>query len=230
MHTKSLPRLAAVLSAVTAVVVTATVAAGAVASTTPAVDAARAASAPVTYTFAGDSVTQASNKWSWVKYVDTRRAKSVGGVAAGGLTSATVAAQVTHRDADVLVVMVGVGDVRNGVSPATVRKNIGTIVRKVGARHVLLAAVPPCDRTADGPQRIDRRAAGFVLDRSLQEFASSRGWGWVDPFSSVRHIDNTWSAGTSSPDGVHPTATTAKRYLGPRMTVAVTQSVTGAKP
>jgi lysophospholipase L1-like esterase len=192
--------------------------------------AAARAGAPVTYTFAGDSATQATNTWSWTKYVSTTRATSVGGVGRGGDTSATVAKRVTRQDADVLVVMVGIGDVRTGVGPSTVRKNISTIVGKVRARHVVVAAIPPCDVTDQAGNHVDRRAQGFVLNRSLQAYASSRGWGWVDPFSSVRRIDNGWVAGTGKGDGVHPSVATAKRYLGPRMTVAITQAVVGAKP
>ena len=189
-----------------------------------------ATSAKVTYTFAGDSVTQANNTWSWTKYVRATRATSVGGVASAGATSATIAASAVRRDADVLVVMIGVDDVRFGVSPTTVRRNVSTIVGKVHARHVVIAAIPPCNLTDYGPDHVDRATAGYALNRSLQEYASSRGWGWVDPFSSVRRVDGTWTPGASFKDGVHPAVATAKTFLGPRMTVAITQAVAGAKP
>ena len=189
-----------------------------------------ATSAKVTYTFAGDSVTQANNTWSWTKYVRATRATSVGGVASAGATSATIAASAVRRDADVLVVMIGVDDVRFGVSPTTVRRNVSTIVGKVHALHVVIAAIPPCNLTDYGPDHVDRATAGYALNRSLQEYASSRGWGWVDPFSSVRRVDGTWTPGASFKDGVHPAVATAKTFLGPRMTVAITQAVAGAKP
>ncbi|PZE89001.1 hypothetical protein DEI95_14525 [Curtobacterium sp. MCBD17_008] len=34
----------------------------------------------------------------------------------------------------------------------------------------------------------------------------------------------------TAPDDVHPSVATAKRYLGPRMTVAITQAVVGVEP
>ena len=257
MASKSVIRTSALLGAVTTVVVGAAVATWALApaapapassaiapptsaatptapgvtAATPAVTHGTAAtSAKVTYTFAGDSVTQANNTWSWTKYVRATRATSVGGVATAGATSATIAAAATRRDADVLVVMIGVDDVRFGISPTTVRRNVSTIVGKVHARHVVIAATPPSNLTDYGPDHVDRATAGFALNRSLQEYSSSRGWGWVDPFSSVRRIDGTWTPGASFKDGVHPAVATAKASLGPRMAVAITQAVSGVKP
>ncbi|WP_181420552.1 hypothetical protein [Curtobacterium sp. MCPF17_046] len=46
----------------------------------------------------------------------------------------------------------------------------------------------------------------------------------------MRRIDNGWVAGTGKGDGVHPSVATAKRYLGPRRPLAITQAVVGVEP
>lgn len=178
-----------------------------------------------TFTYAGDSTTAQGS--SWLGNVTASDLTNVGGVAVSGATSGAIAAQVAPVDADVLVVMLGINDLRLGKTRAEVKANIASIVKTVGARRVLLCAIAPCDETDYGSDHLDRRTLGYALNRDLSQMAADNGWLFAEPWSSVRLLSNGYANGTTA-DGVHPTAATSTNNIGPRMTVYIRQALNGA--
>lgn len=180
---------------------------------------------PITLTFAGDSVTHRPH--SWMRQLDDPTIRNVGGDAIDGAPTQEILDHARPVDADVLVVMAGVNDVRDGDAPAGIESRIVQIAQRVGARHVVLSAIPPSNRTDYGPHHIDRRVAGAELDRDLEQLAAEQGWEFVDPFSGSRAIDNAWAAGTTV-DGVHPTDAVSS-VVRDRIQAAVHVAVAGSR-
>jgi lysophospholipase L1-like esterase len=178
-----------------------------------------------TFTYAGDSTTAQGS--SWLGQITAADLTNVGGVAVSGATSAAILAQVAPVTADVLVVMLGVNDVRLGKTRAEVKSNIADIVDIVGATRVLLCAIAPSDETDYGTSHLDRRTLGFALNRDLSQFAADNGWMFADPWSSIRLLSNGYASGATS-DGVHPTPAASMTNTGPRMTVYIRQAHKGA--
>lgn len=166
------------------------------------------ADGPLTYTYAGDSITNPNNSWSYTRFLGDETLTSASGTGISGATSTEVAAAVQPTDADVLVVMVGTNDMRYDTNPKVVRDNVKRIVSTVGARHVVVAAVAPSNQTDYGSGHINRAVDGVVLNRMLSSSATAMGWLFVDPWDGVRKMDGTWSTGGSQPDGVHPSIAT----------------------
>ena len=160
----------------------------------------------VTFAYAGDSITARPDSWLHVLESDVRL-HAVGGYAHSGYR----ADQVLHEigpvpGADVLVVELGTNDVNQAVPTATTIANIDALVRKVGAKRVLVVAGPPSDWTSSR-WGADRRTGQIVLSRALEHDATEHGWSSVDPFVDFRATDGAWVRG-SSPDGIHGTAAT----------------------
>jgi len=160
----------------------------------------------VTFAYAGDSITARPDSWLHVLEPDTHL-HAVGGYAHSGYR----ADQVLHEigpvpDADVLVVELGTNDVNQAVPTATTIANVDAVVRRVGARHVLVVAGPPSDWTTSR-WGADRRSGQLVLSRALERDATDHGWSYIDPFTHFRTTDGAWVRG-SSPDGIHGTAAT----------------------
>lgn len=163
---------------------------------------------PITYTYAGDSITNPDNSWSYTRYLGDATLTSAGGTGISGATSTEVAAAVKPTDADVLVVMVGTNDVRFDTNPKVVRDNVKAIVAKVGADHVVVAGVAPSNLTDYGSAHINRAVDNVVLNRTLASSATAMGWLYVDPWDGVRKMDGTWTNGGAQSDGVHPSLAT----------------------
>lgn len=161
-----------------------------------------------TVTYAGDSITNPENSFSWTRFLTGTALRLVNGVGISGATSAAVRNAVAPVDADVLVVMVGTNDIRLGVGRSTIRDNIAAIVEVVGADHVVIGQVAPSNLTDYGADHIDRAAGGFAHNRDLARFAADRGWLLVDPWFPVRRLDGTYASGAADSDGVHPTVAT----------------------
>ncbi|MGN8049200.1 SGNH/GDSL hydrolase family protein [Curtobacterium sp. 22159] len=160
----------------------------------------------ITFAYAGDSITARPDSWLHDLVPDTRF-HAVGGYAHSGYRSD----QVLHEigpvdDADVLVVELGTNDVNQAVPTATTITNVDAVVRKVGARHVLVVAGPPSDWTSSR-WGADRRTGQRVLSRALARDAAEHGWSYVDPFVDFRQTDGAWVPGASS-DGIHGDAAT----------------------
>lgn len=179
----------------------------------------------ITYTFEGDSTTARDS--SWRPHIVASDLVQLEGVAISGATSAGVLAQTKPVDADVVVIMLGINDIRLGKSRASIKANIKEIVSIVGARHVLLCAIAPNDITDYGSDHIDRQNLGFALNRDLAQLAADNGWLFADPWSAVRLKSNGWVSGADE-DGVHPTEQTSIDYIAPRMTTYIRQAARGA--
>ncbi|QXJ40730.1 hypothetical protein [Curtobacterium phage Parvaparticeps] len=193
-----------ILKAVLAMTASATlIATGLLITSTPA-----QAEGPLTYTYAGDSITNPSNSWSYTRFLGDPTLTSAGGVGISGATSTAVAAAVQPNNADVLVVMVGTNDVRFGTNPKVVRDNVKKIVATVNPKHVVVAAVAPSNLTNYGSAHINRAKQGVILNRTLSSSATNMGWLFVDPWDGVRQMDGTWANGRAQSDGVHPAVST----------------------
>ena len=160
----------------------------------------------VTFAYAGDSITARPDSWLHVLASDVRL-HAVGGYAHSGYR----ADQVLHEigpapDADVLVVELGTNDVNQAIPTVTTIANVDAVVRKVGAKRVLVVAGPPSDWTSSR-WGADRRTGQVVLSRALELDAVEHSWSSVDPFADFRAKDGAWVRG-SSPDGIHGTAAT----------------------
>ncbi|OIH94910.1 MULTISPECIES: SGNH/GDSL hydrolase family protein [unclassified Curtobacterium] len=154
--------------------------------------------ATLTFAVSGDSIT--SRPDSWRDQLGDRRLRLVGGFAEDGATSERAFGQVRRSMADVLVVMLGMEDVRESVPAETVKTNIEKIVRFSECRTALLCLVPPSNHS-DGP--VNRRANGVVANRHLFDLGAKQGWIVADPFAFARASNNSWGGG-SSDDGTHP--------------------------
>jgi lysophospholipase L1-like esterase len=152
---------------------------------------------------AGDSTT--SQPESWRADLSARfRYRFVGGYVHYGYTSKQILARIVDAGADVLVVMVGVNDLRTGVPIATVLSNIRSIVARTHARHVIISAIVPSDIVDYGSHHLNRKLTGAELNAQLPAFAASHSWTFVDPDAAFRLADNGYAPGTTV-EGVHPT-------------------------
>ncbi|ROP63990.1 SGNH/GDSL hydrolase family protein [Curtobacterium sp. PhB115] len=152
----------------------------------------------LTFAVSGDSVT--ARPESWRDQIGDRRLRLVGGFAEDDATSERAFGQVRRSLADVLVVMLGMNDVRQGVPFEEMTANIEKIVRFAECQTALLCLVPPSNHS-DGA--VNQRANGVVANRHLFDLGARRGWVVADPFAFARASNNSWGGG-SSDDGTHP--------------------------
>ncbi|MBT1675188.1 SGNH/GDSL hydrolase family protein [Curtobacterium aurantiacum] len=199
------------------------------AAVTPAAPAtaAAAAAAPskLTWTYAGDSLTEMPK--SWMRQLKDTTMTNVGGTAIGNATTTRILDDAEAHDADVLVVMAGTNDLRYQRSSASILQNIDKIATKVGADHVVISAIAPSNATNSGKSHVDRRKLGEVLNRDLQNHALTRGWMFVDPWAADRRLDGGWPSSRTY-DGVHPTVAMSKK-VSVRMQQAIHIAAEGAK-
>jgi lysophospholipase L1-like esterase len=132
---------------------------------------------------------------TWMTYARGDGVEWVGGWARGGSTIQEQAAAVTPvADVDVLVLMSGTNDVRKGIGFAESAASYDAVVATIAPEHVVVAAIPPYDRSP---------AAAAVYQRALERHVLARGWTWTDPWGFAR--DGLVFAAGTSPDGIHPT-------------------------
>ncbi|WP_209561220.1 SGNH/GDSL hydrolase family protein [Frigoribacterium sp. PvP032] len=132
---------------------------------------------------------------TWMTYARGDGVEWVGGYAKGGSTIQEQAAVVTPvADVDVLVLMSGTNDVRKGIGFAESAASYDAVVATIAPRHVVVAAIPPYDRSP---------AAAAVYQRALERHVLEKGWTWTDPWGFAR--DGLVFAAGTSPDGIHPT-------------------------
>ncbi|WIE79604.1 SGNH/GDSL hydrolase family protein [Curtobacterium sp. MCSS17_016] len=179
----------------------------------------------LTFTYAGDSLTAMDA--SWMRQLKDPTIANVGGTSIGGATSTRILERSSAHDADVLVVMAGTNDLRYGYSTKSILNNIDKITKKVGARHVVIAAIAPSNITNYSKKHIDRRKQGEILNRDLQNHALTRGWMFVDPWAADRRLDGGWPSSRTY-DGVHPTVAMSKK-VSVRMQQAIHIAAEGAK-
>lgn len=179
----------------------------------------------ISVTYAGDSLTAMDG--SWMRQLNDKTLTNIGGTAIGGATVPRILTNVSARDADVLVVMAGTNDIRYARSSTTITQNIGKVVHKVGARHVVIAAIAPSNVTKYGKKHIDRRKQGEILNRDLQNYALTNGYLFVDPWAADRQLNGGWPSNRTI-DGTHPTVAMSKK-VAVRMQQAIHIAVEGAK-
>ena len=132
---------------------------------------------------------------TWMTYAQGDGVEYVGGWARGGSTVEQQAAAVQPvADVDVLVLMSGTNDVRTGVSFSAARASYESIIDTVGAREVVVAAIPPYDRDPSAAAR---------YERDLERWVATTDHVFVDPWRAVRSGE-AWVPGASV-DGIHPT-------------------------
>lgn len=158
---------------------------------------------PVTFAAVGDSMTAwDSNQTafdangSWVRQVPTAGLAFAGGFARGSATTQYLLSIGGPVLADVAVILAGVNDIYFGIQPSLTLANIESLAAMVGTTRIVLCALAPYDANP---------AAAMSLSAAYQLLAISRGWGYVDPYATLRTIAGTWVAGASA-DGVHPSA------------------------
>lgn len=178
--------------------------------------AATTSAAPITFAYAGDSITARADSWLTVMRTDSRFA-SVGGYAQSGYRSDQVLAQIKAvPTADVLVIELGTNDVNQQIPADTIIANLQAIIGKVDAHRTLITALPPSDITGGGGWGTNRNQAAILFNRQLAIWAGYHGYVYFDPYIVDREADGTWTAGTDV-DGVHPTATaneTIEKWFG----------------
>jgi hypothetical protein len=156
-------------------------------------------SVPVTFAAFGASVT-ANPTFSWAPHAsDGVDVLHVGGFSHGGYRSYQVAENAEFVDSDVTVLVIGTNDVSNErwrVPLSTTLSALREIITKSGAKRALIVAQPPRD---DGFHLEARQ-----LDTDIRNYATSMGWMWVDPWTTLRTSDNKYVPGWTI-DGIHPT-------------------------
>lgn len=174
------------------------------------------AATPITFAYAGDSITARSDSWWYVMQNDPRF-QSVGGFGKSGYRTDQVLENIKPvPGADVLVLELGTNDVNQKVPSATILSNMQKIIDKVGATRVLIVALPPSNVTGGGCCDTDRNKAAILFNRELAVWAGYRAYVFFDPFVVYREADGTWTPGSDA-DGVHPTAdanVTIERWFG----------------
>lgn len=174
--------------------------------------------ATVRFAAVGDAITLAdstdfaagqSGALSWVTYAAGPNLLFAGGWAAAGATTAKIAANVKPLDVDVLAIVAGTNDITQGVPFAQTAANLDKIVGMVGARRVVLSAIPPRDT--------DPRSA-TEFNASLRTLAAQRQWTFVDAPAGVRGGE-VYAAGMTL-DGVRPTKDAAQ-IIGKAVAAAI---------
>lgn len=162
------------------------------------------APAPLSYTAAGDSITAwidrngVTNTATWVAYADGDGLLfDRSGWAAGGAQLAEISANTTPVTADVLIVMAGTNDLgdRWGTPMGERLESVVEIVVKSQAPRVILSAVAPRDLAP---------AWSNEWNEQLANLAAFYGWGYIDPWASLRGADGAYLPGLTI-DGIHPT-------------------------
>lgn len=195
---------------------------------------ASAATTELSYTYAGDSITNPDNSWSWTKYLGDSNLTSDGGVAISGKTSSQILADpdlVAKPYSNVLVIALGTNDVRFNTSTTTLKQNVRAIADKVGAHHTVVVALPPSNLTSyeTNSGTINRAQQNYVQNRSLEEYSVRQGWNFVNPWVFRAQQDGTWASGASQNDGVHPAVSTVENYAGPAIANAIRIAVNGSQ-
>jgi lysophospholipase L1-like esterase len=193
------------LAAAITVVGSVAVVSGAAAPSVPVAAATVAAAAPVRFAVVGDSLSSGTHgpvvskpseltDMEWETSANGDGLEYVGGWARPGATPDQMAAAVQPiANVDVLVILAGTNAVRTHRTLASEKTNYESIVRTMGAEHVLVVGLPPYTKQPE---------AALTYDHELRRFVEERGWDWADPWGFARS-GTTWRAGVST-DGTHP--------------------------
>lgn len=167
--------------------------------------AATADDGSLTFAAVGDSITAWDPPYdsdplnSWVTAAVGDDLLIGGGWARSGARLELMLASVKPTDADVLVVMAGTNDVRHTTPVEDRLVRLAAVIETIGIDEVVIAAVPPLDSDPVGAR---------VWNDALSAYATAHGITHIDPWRTLRALDNTWVAGASV-DGIHPTHSAA---------------------
>lgn len=170
------------------------------------------APAPVRVAIVGDSETSWSPPYagkpaqSWVNTMKSAATPVVGGWAVPGATIADMESGLKYVEADVFVMMVGTNDL-----PIPYRGKVGTPVDqrlaamdrmavKMNATETVVLAVPPFGYGI---------GQGELWNAQLRDYATSRGFTYLDPWTHAKDSKGMWKAGAHYGDAVHPSPTAA---------------------
>ena len=144
----------------------------------------------------GDIDTGIATDNAWIAQVGTADVDYVGGWAEDGATSARMAQNVKPVDnADVVVIMAGTNDLAAGVTLDQLNDDVTSIVDTVGAKNVVIAAIPPISAKPDYPTE---------ANASLKALAASKGWFFHDSWVDLRTATDGWVKQYMR-DGIHTT-------------------------
>ena len=135
---------------------------------------------------------------AWAAQLDPESFAIAGAWAVDGSTSAAMAdgaTSISAEGADQLIVMAGTNDIGAGIPAAETTRNLDRIAAEVGASRVAVTAIAPLDPRPDD---------AIALNRALADFAASRGWQFIDPWTDLRTPAGMWVSDYRT-DGVHTT-------------------------
>jgi hypothetical protein len=172
--------------------------------------------AKISFAAVGDVLTdwqapEGSSPTSWVAYAGTAPVRFAGGYAQAGLDAAVLAGRVQPVNADVLVILTGVTDLRFGSANDSIELGLQRIASRVGAEHVLLSSIPPVRGQIE---------ATVQFNDWLARVAYRHGWSFVDAGGAVRTPDCKYRPGLSI-HGLRPNAEGA-RLIGEAIRSALT--------
>ena len=174
--------------------------------------------APTTFAVVGDSISARASRagldmtgGSWTTYASQSGAQFVdGGWAQSGAKLAEMQSSVTAVTADVLVILAGTNDLPGDLPIADRLVLVNEIAQKAGVERVILAAVPPLDANP---------ALATEWNAALAHLAAQNAWTFVDPWNTVRTVEDTYEAPFSI-DGMHPTPAAAE-IAGTKLRAAI---------
>ncbi|WP_168627351.1 SGNH/GDSL hydrolase family protein [Cryobacterium sp. BB307] len=167
--------------------------------------AATADDGSLTFAAVGDSITAWDPPYnsdplnSWITTAVGDDLQLGGGWALSGARLELMLASVKPTDADVLVVMAGTNDVRHTTPVEDRLARLAAVIEMIGIDEVVIAAIPPLDSDPVGAR---------VWNDALSAYATAHGITHIDPWRTLRSLDNSWVEGASA-DGIHPSHSAA---------------------
>jgi hypothetical protein len=156
---------------------------------------------------------------SWVTYAGTAPVRFVGGYAQAGADAEVLAGRVRDIDADVLVILTGISDLRFGSDNDQTELSLQRIATRAGASHVLISSIPPVRGQIE---------ATAQFNEWLARVAFRHGWSFVDAGGAVRTADCKYRRGLSI-NGLSPNAEGA-RLIGEAIRSALTGRLEFTRP
>lgn len=155
---------------------------------------------PCTFGAVGDSITAWDSNQSaynpatsWTNFVPQPGLDFAGGVARGSASTSYLLTQMRQIHADATVVLAGINDIYFNIPLATTLSNL-TKIANIVKTPIVLCALAPYD---GNPQQV------LLMNAAYASLATSKGWVFIDPWTTQRAPDGKWIAGASA-DGVHP--------------------------
>jgi hypothetical protein len=124
-----------------------------------------------------------------------------GGWAQSGDTSAKLLTKMpTNLHSDVAAIMIGTNDIAYGVKMSVTEANIKAIAANSGASKITLLAIAPYN---------SKPTQATAMNLELKRIASENGWGYTDPWATLRTSAGKWTTGATL-EGIHGTEASYK--------------------